>query len=255
MTFEKLTLSWNERVLTITMNSPATLNAVGPAMHRELAEVFDFARLDPESDVVVLTGAGRAFSAGGDIGRMEEVIANPDLFDTDIRDARRIVFSLLELDKPIIAKVNGHAVGLGATLALFCDVIIAAETAKIGDPHVSVGLVAGDGGAIIWPQLIGFARAKEYLLTGELMTAVEAARMGLINHAVPAAELEARVDVLSHKLVEGATAAIKWTKVVTNMELKRIAHAALDAGIAYEALTVRTIEHRHRVAALRRAMS
>ena len=105
-------------------------------------------------------------------------------------EARRIVFRMLECDKPIIARVNGHAVGLGATVALLCDIIIAAEHAKIGDPHVNAGLVAGDGGALIWPQQIGFARAKEYLFTGDLMTATEAERVGLINHVVPAEQLD-----------------------------------------------------------------
>jgi enoyl-CoA hydratase/carnithine racemase len=105
-------------------------------------------------------------------------------------EARRIVFRMLECDKPIIARVNGHAVGLGAMIALLCDIIIAAEDAKIGDPHVNAGLVAADGGALLWPQLIGFARAKEYLFTGDLMTAAEAERIGLINHVVPADQLD-----------------------------------------------------------------
>ena len=132
---------------------------------------------------------------------MQQKIDRPELWDaTSLPEAKRIIFRMLECDKPVIARVNGHAVGLGATVALMCDIIIAADTAKIGDPHVNAGLVAGDGGALIWPQLIGFARAKEYLFTGDLMTAAEAHRIGLINHVVPAEELDAKVYGLARRL-------------------------------------------------------
>lgn len=250
-TFETLVLTRAGRRLTITMNRPDTLNAVNRAMHVELIEALHFAGEDAGSDVIVLTGAGRAFSAGGDLGQMEEVIARPELFDDEVRHAKALIFTLLEIEKPIVARINGAAVGLGATLALFCDVIFADETARIGDPHVAIGLVAGDGGAVIWPQLIGFARAKEFLLTGALMTGAEAAGIGLINHAVPAGELDARVDEFCAKLEAGAQEAIRWTKATINLELKRIAHALMEPGLAYEALSVRTEVHAQRVAALR----
>jgi enoyl-CoA hydratase len=158
---------------------------------------------------------------------------------------------LLDLEKPLVCKVNGHAVGLGATLALLCDVIFAADTAKIGDPHVNIGLVAGDGGAFLWPQRIGFARAKEYLLTGDLLPAPKAEELGLINHSVPAADLDATVDAFCRRLLNGSTRAIRWTKVLVNLELKRIAHSVMDAGMAYEAVTVRSDDHREAVDALR----
>ena len=159
--YQTLLLTRRSRLLTITLNRPEVLNAFAAAMHIEIIAALRFAATDPGSDVIVLTGAGRAFSAGGDLERMEQCIENPGEFDRDAADAKRLVFTLLDIEKPVIARVNGHAVGLGATLALLCDVIFAAESAKIGDPHVKVGLVAGDGGAVIWPQLIGFARAKE----------------------------------------------------------------------------------------------
>jgi enoyl-CoA hydratase len=158
---------------------------------------------------------------------------------------------MLDLEKPLICRLNGHAVGLGATLALLCDVIFAAETAKIGDPHVNIGLVAGDGGALVWPQRIGFARAKECLMTGELVPANEAEQIGLINHCVPAAELDGAVNAFCKRLLNGSTNAIRWTKVLVNLELKRIAHAVMDAGIAYEAVTVRSSDYRDAVDALR----
>jgi enoyl-CoA hydratase len=248
--FNSIALSRKGRLLTITLNRPDTLNAVSFDMHEDLVNAFHFAASDNASDVVVFTGAGRAFSAGGDLKRMKEVTKKPELFDQDARSAKRIVYAMLDLEKPLICRMNGHAIGLGATLALMCDIVFAADTAKIGDPHVSVGLVAGDGGAVIWPQRIGFGRAKEYLFTGDLLTAQKAEDIGLINHSVPADELDAAVDAFCQRLLNGATDAIRWSKVVVNLELKRIAHALMDPGIAYESLSVRTADHREAVDAL-----
>jgi len=248
--YKTIVLTRKKRLLTITLNRPDAMNSVNLAMHEELAEVFVFAAADPHSDVIVLTGAGRAFSAGGDLDHVSHNAANPHLFDEEVRLAKRIVFAILDLDKPLICRLNGHAVGLGATLALFCDVIFAADTAKIGDPHVAIGLVAGDGGAVIWPQRIGLCKAKEYLLTGELIPAPKAAEIGLVNHALPAAELDAAVDAFAERLLNGSRNAIRWTKVLLNMELKRVATSVIDAGIAYEAVTQRSPDHREGVQAL-----
>ncbi|PTX04097.1 enoyl-CoA hydratase/isomerase family protein [Pararhodobacter aggregans] len=248
---QTLRLTRAGRLLTIAFNRPDVLNAVNTQLHRELIDAFAFAARDAGSDVIVLTGEGRAFSAGGDLEQMERMIAEPALFEAEVRDAKLLVFALLDIEKPVIARVNGHAVGLGATLALLCDVTFVAESAKIGDPHVGVGLVAGDGGAVIWPQLVGFNRAKEFLMTGDLLTARRAAEIGLINHVVPDAELDAEVEAFCNRLLSGATEAIRWTKVTINLELKRLAHALLDPGLAYEALSLRTQAHRARVAALR----
>ena len=238
-----------ERIATVTMNRPEKLNAVDEGMHEELTRIFIDLNKDPDVEVVVLTGAGRAFSSGGDIGWMQLMIDEPARFEKTAREGKQIVFSLLDCEKPIIAKLNGHATGLGATIALFCDVIFASERAKIGDPHVSVGFVAGDGGAVIWPQLIGYARAKEYLMTGDLMTAQEAARIGLINRAVPPEELDATVDAFARRLAGGAVKAIKWTKMSVNIGLKQLAHSIMDASISYEAQSNRTADHAEAVAA------
>ena len=247
--YETLLLTRDGRRLTITMNSPETLNAFGAAMHREITQALAFAGSDPGSDVIVITGAGRAFSAGGDIARMQHFVDHPDDFAEEAEGAKRLVFTLLDIEKPIIARINGPAVGLGATIALFCDVTFAADSAKIGDPHVAIGLVAGDGGAVIWPALVGFHRAKEYLMTGDILTAAQAAEIGLINHVVPSADLDDAVDAYCAKLLAGAQQAIRWTKVTMNIELKRIAHALMDPGMAYESLSVRSDDHRDRVAA------
>ncbi len=243
------------RVLEITMNRPEKLNAVDEAMHAELARVFVDVSSDPECDIAVLTGAGRAFSAGGDIEWMQKMIDQPASFEKTAREGKQIVFSLLDCEKPVIAKLNGHATGLGATIALFCDVIFASEAAKIGDPHVSVGFVAGDGGAVIWPQLIGYARAKEYLMSGDLMTAAEAARIGLINHAVPQAELDERVRQFADRLAAGATKAIRWSKMSANIGLKQLAHSIMDASLAYEAMSNVTKDHQEAVNAFREKRS
>lgn len=239
------------RLLRLTLNRPESMNAANLELHDDLVEALWFAQCDPASEIVVITGAGRAFSAGGDLNHIENNARNPHLFDHEARMAKRLVFTLLDIDKPVICRMNGHAVGLGATLALLCDIIFAAEGAKIGDPHVGLGLVAGDGGAVIWAQRIGLARAKEYLFTGELLRAEKAAEIGLINHCVPLEELDAAVDGFCEKLLSGAMDAIRATKVLTNLELKRIAHAVMETGIALESVSVRSADHLEGIAALK----
>lgn len=249
--YETLTFAREGRILTITMNLPDTLNAMNGPLHAEMSRVFTDANEDPDSDIVVLTGAGRAFSAGGDINWMQEAVDDPAAFKRTAVEAKRILFSQLDLEKPLIARINGHAMGLGASLALCCDVAIAAETAKIGDPHVAVGLVAGDGGALLWPQMVGYMRAREYLLTGDPIPAPEAAAMGLITRTVAPEELDAAVYGLARRLAAGATQAIRYTKVVTNLALKQVVHAHADAGFGYEILTNETRDHAEAVAAFR----
>lgn len=239
------------RVLRVTLNRPETLNAVDDELHRELSTVFDLINRDTATDVVVLTGAGKAFCAGGNAAWMQTMIDDHAAFRHIAADAKRIVFSLLELEKPIICRLNGAAAGLGATIALMCDVIIAADSSVIGDPHVKMGFVAGDGGAVIWPQLIGYARAKEFLMTGEMLSATRAEKMGLVNYVVPLAELDAKVDEMAKKLVEGPTWAIRWTKTVANIPLRRLAHELMDASVAYEMMSNLTADHQEAVNAFR----
>lgn len=249
--YRVLDFARRDRILTVTMNRPDRMNAIDARMHTELARVFyDIAR-DDAADVVVLTGAGDAFSAGGDFTWFQDMIDDPAVWERTRVEAKQIVFGLLDCEKPIIAKVNGPAVGLGATIALFCDTIFAADSARFADPHVSVGLVAGDGGAIIWPQLIGYARAKEYLMTGAFVPAPDAAAMGLINYALPAAELDAAVDAFADRLAAGASQAIAYTKVSVNIGLRQLAHSILDASLAYESMTNFTADHQEAVDAFR----
>ncbi|WP_255552392.1 enoyl-CoA hydratase/isomerase family protein [Maritimibacter dapengensis] len=247
--FETLRLERSGRRLTITMNRPDVLNAFGGQMHREIVEAFAYARDDENSDVVVMTGEGRAFSAGGDIEGMARVMEDPALFDQEMDEAQALILTLLDIEKPVVARINGPAIGLGATIALFCDVSFAAESARIGDPHVSIGLVAGDGGAVIWPALIGLNRAKEFLLTGDILNAKVAAEIGLVNHVLPDSELDAAVDGFCERIVSGARPAIRGTKRLLNMELRRLAEALMAPGLVLEAETVRSEEHRARVEA------
>lgn len=240
------------RILHVTIDRATKRNAVDDALHHEFARVFYDLNDDPSSDVIVLTGTDRWFCAGGDFDWFQGLIDDPAKWRREVVPAaKRIIGGLLELEKPIVCGVNGAAAGLGASIALLCDIIIMADTAVIGDPHVKAGLVAGDGGAIIWPQLVGFARAKEMLMTGRMLCAAEAERLGLVNHVVPAAELPARVDAMAEELVNGATLAIRWTKTVVNMELRRIHAALTDAALGYETLTNSSADHQEAVNAFR----
>ncbi|MDP2228650.1 MAG: enoyl-CoA hydratase-related protein [Moraxellaceae bacterium] len=248
-TYEHLAFRRQGRRLDVILNRPDALNAVNNALHEELGQVFyDIAR-DDETDVVILTGAGRAFCAGGDLAEMKAHIDKGQGDYLSAVTAKRIVFSLLELEKPVIARINGHCMGLGATLALLCDMTVAVSTAKIGDPHIKAGVVAGDGGGFLWPALVGFARAKEALLLGDAMTADDAVRIGLINRAVPAEALDATVDELSQKLLDGPRDAIRWTKITMNLHLRQLAQQHMDAALAYEWHTFRSADHAEAVQA------
>jgi enoyl-CoA hydratase len=247
--YKSLHITCEDRIVTVMFNRPEAMNAIDEPTEREFVRFLSEGTSDVDFDVVIVTGAGRAFSAGGDFDWLQAVIDDPSLFNTV--QAKRVVFGLLDFPKPIIAKVNGHAIGLGATIALFCDVIFAAKHAKIGDPHVNVGFSAGDGGAIIWPQLIGFARAKEYLMTGDPLLAIDAERIGLINHAVDAEKLDAEVAAFAKRMAKGALRSISWTKQTVNIGLRQIATSVMDASVAYEALSNITQDHREAVAALR----
>jgi len=246
--FRHMTFARRERILTITLNRPP-MNPIHYELHNELARLWYRVQLDHDTDVVILTGAGDVFSAGGDIPMMQKRIDDPELFNQKNLEMKQMIFGLLDLEKPVIARINGDCIGLGATLALMCDITIATDDARFGDPHVKMGYVAGDGGAVIWPQLIGYAKAKEYLLTGDMLTAKEAERLGLINYAVPRAELDEKVNAFADKLARGSSKAIKWTKTAINIPLRLLAHSMMDASLAYEAITNMGPDHQEAVRA------
>ena len=231
--YKTLKVEKREKVAIITLNRPEQLNAIGGEAHPEVVSIFEDLDKDEEVNSVIITGAGRAFSAGGDINLMQAMIKDPSLMIL-MSEPKKLVKNILNLRKPIIAAVNGDATGLGADLALYCDIIIAAENARIGDPHVRVGLVAGDGGCIIWPLLIGMCRAKEYLMTGDLIKAPEAERIGLINKCVPLENLMEEAWKMAKRFADGPIQAIAWTKVCLNKILESRVNLILDASLAYE---------------------
>ncbi len=162
-----------------------------------------------------------------------------------------MIWDLLDVQLPIVAAINGPAVGLGASLALLCDVIFMADTATIADPHVRVGIVAGDGGVVIWPLVLGPARAKQYLLTGDPVGAVEAERIGLVNRVVPAAELEREALAFAQRLADAAPLAVQYTKLAVNKLVKDALNVAFDTSTALEIVTFQSEDHREALAAIR----
>ncbi len=242
--YSALQFSREGKILTVTINRPEVKNAINATLHAEFARVFTDIDMDDQTDVVILTGAGKAFCAGGDLDWLLSMHGDPVRTAAGIRNDRRVQNSMLDLEKPIIAKLRGPAIGLGCSLALFCDFVYATPDAILADPHVSVGLVAGDGGAVLWPQLIGDMRAKSYLLTGDKITGTDAAQLGLITKAVPEEELDAVVQAMATRLVNGATHSIKWTKASINAGLKVIANSIIDRAAAYENVTQLLQDHK-----------
>lgn len=250
--FSHLKIDLDERIITLTLNRPDALNAVNVELHRELERIWGLIDADADVDGVIITGAGRAFSAGGDLKRMAARAGTEE----GLRHAlstpaatRRVIHGLLDLQQPIIAAVNGDATGLGATIALLCDATIVADTARIGDTHVLAGLVAGDGGAVIWPMLVGPQRAKEFLMTGRLLTGTEAAQLGLANACYPTDKVLEESRALLQKMLRAPKWAVRWTKLAINKWLKDQVNLTLDSGLGYEIATLFTRDHQEAVSA------
>ncbi len=249
--FSTLRIERLERVLRVTIAHPTSaLNAVDGQLHHELAVLFGELRRETEARAVVLTGEGRAFSAGGDFNWFP-TLREPARLDALRHEAKQLIWDLLDVEIPIVAALNGHAIGLGASIALLCDVIFMADTATLGDPHVRVGLVAGDGGVAIWPLAVGPARAKQYLLTGDSLPAAEAERIGLVNRVVPAAELQEQALAFARRLADGAPLAVRYTKLALNKLLKEALNVAFDASTALELVTFLSEDHKEALAAMR----
>jgi len=238
-------------VLRVTIASPRSpLNAVDEGLHDDLARLFSDLRTEDQARAVLLTARGRAFCAGGDYGWLSELDDTARL-DRLRRAGKQLIWDLLDVEVPIVCALNGAAIGLGASIALLCDVIFAADTATIGDPHVRVGIVAGDGGTAIWPLAVGPARAKQYLLTGDTLGAAEAERIGLINRVVAGTDLEAESLAFARRLAAGAPLAIRYTKQAVNKLVKDALNVAFDFSTGLELFTFKTDDHREAMAALR----
>ena len=238
-------------VLKVTIAHPTSaLNAVDEALHHDLTRLFADLRRERDARAIMLTGQGRAFSAGGDFAWFP-TLQDPARMEALRQDAKQLIWDLVDCEVPIVAAVNGPAMGLGASIALLCDVIFMADTATIGDPHVKVGIVAGDGGAVIWPLLVGPARAKQYLLTGDSVSAAEAERIGLVNRVVPAADLDREAMAFAARLAAGAPLAVRYTKLAVNKLVKDALNVAFDTSTALELVTFRSEDHQEALAALR----
>ena len=237
-------------VLRVTLDNPRTrLNTVDAPMHAELRRLFEELKGESGARAVLLTGAGRAFSAGGDFGWMAGV--RPEDLPGMRREGKEIVWNLLDVELPIVAAINGPAVGLGATLALLCDTVFVAESATIADPHVRVGIVAGDGGAVIWPLILGPQLAKRYLMTGDALTAADAARLGLASAVTPDDQLQGEALALATRLANGAPLAIRYTKAAVNQLVKQALTTAFDYSTALELVTFASADHAEALRALR----
>ena len=237
----------DDGIVIATLNRPDRLNAMGGSMMVEYSRLpleFD---ADGDAKVLVLTGAGRAFCAGGDFSP-EPGFENPKYLNS-MRLSRMIVDNMLDAEKPVIAAVNGYALGLGATAALLCDVVIAARSATFGDTHVRMGMSAGDGGQLLWPLLIGPARAKYYMMTGERFDAETAERLGLVNFVVDDDKLMDTTLELATKLANGPAYAIMASKVPINKWLKFASNLIMPLALSMEEESINKDDHREAVLA------
>lgn len=223
-------------VLQITIDRPDRMNATDERLHRELATVWTEVATDTETRVAVVTGAGSAFSAGGDLEMIERLAGDYRAVAAMAGEAARLVLAMLDCEKPIVSAINGTAVGAGLAVALMADVSVIAADARLTDGHLRLGVVAGDHAAIIWPLLCGMAKAKYYLLTADFIDGAEAERIGLVSRCVPRDEVLPTALEIADRIATGPQQAARWTKRTLNHWL-RAAVPAFDASVAYEMLT------------------
>lgn len=249
--FEAITFERDGDVLVATIDVPGDdLNRVGAQLHHELVQLASYLRAEKHARAILLAANGRAFSAGGDFRWF------PDLQEGDAlthlhHDGRQIVWDLLDVRQPIVTAVQGPAVGLGASIALLSDAVFLGTSASIADPHVRVGLVAGDGGTVAWPLVVGPAAAKRWLLTGDALGAEEAVRLGLATEVVPDAELRATALAFAQRLAALPPMAVQGTKQAVNQWMRQAMTASFDLATALEMVTFRSDDHREALAAMR----
>jgi len=241
--YEMLKVSTRDGVATVRLDNPDRKNAVNRRMHLELEQVWDDIDADDDVRVAVITGEGGAFCAGIDLNDQKQQSDEGRTGRPRTRGARRLFWNMLDCEKPIIAKVRGVAYGLGANIALASDIVIAAEGARFCDSHVKVGIAPGDGGAALWPLLVGFNRAKELIMLGDPIEATRAAEIGLINHCKPDGELDRFVEDMAVRLSQGAPLAISYGKLAVNAMLKQLMAGAFETSMAYDQLTLYTKDH------------
>ena len=230
-------------ILVCTIDNPASdYNAVDAALHGDLAELFRALRDEPVARAVMLTGSKKAFCAGGDFAWFDELhdVASLELLR---RDAKSLIWDLLDIEVPVVSALNGPAVGLGASIALLTDAIFMGEGATLADPHVRVGIAAGDGGTTIWPLALGPMLAKRFLLTGDPVVAEEALRLGLVSHVSPAETLQADALAFATRLADSAPLALRATKVAVNKLVKDALNISFDTATNAELVTLLSADH------------
>jgi enoyl-CoA hydratase len=221
-------------VRIVRLNRPEQLNATNHELHQGLAALFPQIDADGDARAVVLTGNGRAFSAGGDFSYLDELTKDPVLRKQTLIDGKRIVMGMVACRVPVVAAVNGPAVGLGCSLVALSDIVYMAESAHLADPHVAVGLVAADGGPVSWPVMISLQLAKEYALTGERIPARRAAEIGLVNHVCPDDEVLTQALACAQRIAALPRQAVEDTKRVLNLHLERAVLSTVDFALAAE---------------------
>ena len=240
----------DDGILEVVLSTPGKLNAVDQEMHTQLAEIWMTIDRDPDVKVVIVRGAGEAFSSGGDLDLVSDIADDFAVRARLLREARDLVYNVINCSKPIVSAIHGPAVGAGLVVGLLADVSIAGRSARIIDGHTRLGVAAGDHAAIVWPLLCGLAKAKYYLLTCEPVSGEEAERIGLVSKCVEDGDLADEALRVARKLARGSQSAIRWTKYALNNWL-RLAGPSFDTSLALEFLGFTGPDVREGIASLR----
>lgn len=240
----------DDGVLLLRIGNPEKLGAADAVMHAELARVWDDISGDPAVRAAVVTGAGKAFCAGADLALVEQMAGDHEKVASMLSEMSRVVYNMINCEKPIVSAINGVAVGVGLVVALMADISVCAEDARLCDGHVRLGIAAGDHSVMLWPLLIGLAKTRYYLLTGEMLTGAEAERIGMVSRAVPSDQVLDEGLRIAGDLAKGSQLAIRWTRrALTNW--LRMAGPIFDQSAAYEMLGFMGPDVLEGVAALR----